>query len=57
MIYIPPARGPNRITEIGEVGHVRSKIKYQGNQPILGFTPGGNLGVKRKRFRIYGNPG
>lgn len=50
VIFIPEARGPNRITEHAEVGHVRSKWKYQkdSDQTILGFSGGGFLGANRK---------
>lgn len=50
VIFIPGARGPNRVVEYAEVGHVRSIWKYEkdSDQPILGFTAGGDLGANSK---------
>ncbi len=44
FVYIPPARGINRIVEEGEVGHVRSKFMLmKGDDEVNGF--GANPGV------------
>lgn len=57
FIHIPPARGPNRLTEVGEVGHVRSKVKYhedgkKGDLKIGGFTLGGIVGMPKKELDV-----
>lgn len=56
VFYIPPARGPNRITEDGEVGHIRTKARPYRDQPISGFTPGGRLGVKQNDLEFLVTP-
>lgn len=57
FIHIPPARGPNRLAEWGELGHVRSKVKYhedgkEGDLKIGGFTKGGVVGMPKKELDV-----
>lgn len=56
MVFIPPARGINRIVECGEVGHVRSKVKRMKDSPLRGFTVGGFLGVPAKDLEFLNIP-
>lgn len=56
VIFIPPARGPNRIVEWGEVGHVRTKVAHMKDNAIYGFTTGGFLGVEKRDLEFLVTP-